>query len=138
MKKHQIKKDRKKRGVVTQPENFKYLYTTECWQNTKGAVMEMAELSAAKGARMVLLIAPEMSEAVKDFREGYPYWYINEMLEGIKHNNIVVIDPIREFSRLDLKKKEIANWTYPNAQANDIIANYVIQELQKSGIKLCN
>ncbi len=138
IKKYLIKKDRIKRKVGSTEENFRYLYQSGSWQQAKVALLEMGDLTAAKGIKMVMLIAPEMSEPVKDFRQGYPFWYINDMLDNIKHNNIIVIDPVREFSRRNLVKADIAHWTYPNAKGNDIIAEYFIQELRKNNIKFCN
>lgn len=138
IKKKLIKRDRKRRGVRSEEENFKYLYTTECWQHTKETISEMADLTAAKGIRLILLVVPELSQMVKDFREGYPYWYINEMLESLKHPNMIVISPVREFSRRNIRKEEIANWSYPNLSANDIIAEYTIHKLGENNIATCN
>lgn len=138
IKKFQVKRDRAKRGVRNNLENFQYLYSHDTWQHAKEAILEMGNLTASKGIQMVLLITPEMSEDVKDFREGYPFWYINEMLENINHRNIIVIDPIREFSRRGLKKEELTHWAYPNLKANDIITEYIIKELQKKNVELCN
>lgn len=136
-KKYRIKKDRIQRGVKSIEENFRYLYTTECWQQAKKAILEMGDLTASRGIKMVLLIVPEMSEPVKDFKEGYPFWYINEMLEAVRHDNIIVIDPIREFSRRGFIKDELSYWAYPNLKANDIIAEYTIKKLQDNDIVFC-
>lgn len=138
IKKYLIKKDKLQKGIKSIVENFTYLYSTDCWRQAKEAILEMGELTASKGIKMVLLIVPEMSEPVKDFRESYPFWYINDMLEGIKHNNIIVLDPIREFSRRNLNKQEFTVWSYPNLKANDIIAEYTIKKLQENNIDFCN
>ena len=98
----------------------------------------MGNLTASRGVRMILLLAIEMSDPAKDFGEEYPFWYIYDMLEGIKHDNIVVIAPIREFSRRDLSRDEFRVWYYPNSAANDIIVEYTFQELQKHNVNLCN
>jgi hypothetical protein len=137
-KKHRVKKDRRLKGITSIQDNYRYLYTTECWQHAKEAVLEMADVTAAKGIKMILLIAPEMSEAVKDFRQGYPFWYINETLEAIAHPNIVIIDPIREFSRINLNKAESVVGTYPNYRANDIIVDYTLKKLQENNIRFCD
>lgn len=86
---------------------------------------------------MVLLVFPELSEPVKDFREGFPFWYIHEILEGVDHPNILVVSPLREFSRINLKKEEIANWSYANRRANQIIVEYLIRQLEEHTIRLC-
>lgn len=137
-KKYLVKRDRLRRGVKSIEENFQYLYSTESWQRTKEVILEMGDLTASRGIKMLLLIAPEMSEPVKDFKDGYPFWYINDKLDGIKRPNITVIDPLREFSRRNLKKDEVAAWSYPNVAANDIISEYIIRESQAQNINFCN
>ncbi|MFA5156563.1 MAG: hypothetical protein WC532_04150 [Candidatus Omnitrophota bacterium] len=136
-KKHAIKAEKKKKGIKSIEDNFRYLYSTEGWRIAKGAIMAMGDLTAAHGVKMVLLIVPEMSEPVKDFRDGYPFRYINNMLTAIRHDNITVIDPMEEFSRLNLNKADIAVWSYAGRQANDIIAAYAIKKLQENNFKLC-
>jgi len=138
IKKYMIKRDRIRKNIKSIPENFRYLYSTECWQFAKDAVLEMGDLTAKEKIKMVLLIVPELSEPVQDFREGFPFWYIIDILEGIKHDNIIVITPVREFSRINLNKAEIAVWSYANLKANDIIAEYTLKKLQENNINLCN
>lgn len=138
IKKHRIKKDRIRKHVKTDEENISYLYNTECWQYTKKALLEMGDITAARRVKMVLLIFPEMSMQVENFREGFPFWYIIEMLEAVRHPNITVIAPVREFSRRNLNIDELRNWTYPNLKATDIIVDYAIQEIQKHNINFCN
>lgn len=138
-KKYMVKKDRIRRGIRSISEDFQYLYSTQCWQEAKEAVLEMGDLTASSGIRMVLLVVPEMSEPVKDFREGYPFWYINKLIEkDIRHQNIIVIQPVEEFSKRNLNKDEFVAWSYPNSQANDIIAEYTIQKLNENRIDYCN
>jgi len=84
-----------------------------------------------------LLIFPEMSAQVKNFRQGFPFWRIIEKLEAVKHPNITVIAPVREFGRRDLNIEDLRNWTYPNLKATDIIIEYAIQEMQKQNINFC-
>jgi hypothetical protein len=98
----------------------------------------MGDITAARRVKMVLLIFPEMSMQVENFREGFPFWYIIEMLEAVRHPNITVIAPVREFSHRNLHKDELTNWTYPNLKATDIIVEYAIQEMQKHNINFCN
>lgn len=139
IKKRRIKMDRIRKGIKSDVDAYQYFYSSQCWQDTKEVILEMADLTQAHGIRMVLLIAPEMQEAVKDFRDGYPFWYINNMLEGIRHDNIVVVDPIREFSKINLRKEELTiAGSYPNLKANNIIAEYTIQTLKEKNMNLCN
>lgn len=138
-KKSRIKRDRAKRGTKSDADNYRYFYTTSCWTDAKKAVLEMGDLTKSRGIKMALLIVPEMQEAVKDFRQGYPFWYINEMIEGIRHDNIIVIDPIREFARRGLKKEDLTVWgSYPNLKANNIIAEYTLAVLKEKNFELCN
>jgi hypothetical protein len=138
VKKYMIKREKQKKGIKDIEDNFRYLYSTDCWRYTKEAILEMGDLTAQKGIKMVFLIVPEMSEPVKDFQQGYPFWYINEILEAIKHNNIIVIDPVREFSRRALKKEEFCAWSYPDGKANDIIAEYTLNKLRENKIIFCD
>jgi hypothetical protein len=66
-----------------------------------------------------------------DFKEGCPFWYINEMLKALPHRNMIVIDPLREFSARNLNKKEVHRGSYPNRKANAIIADYIVRKLKK-------
>lgn len=138
-KKRLIKRDRVHRGIKNDADAYRYFYSTNCWLDAKKALLKMGDLTQSAGIRMVLLIVPEMQEAVKDFREGYPFWHINEMIEGIRHNNIFVIDPVREFSKRGIKKEELTVWgSYPNLKANDIIAGYALEKLKEKNINFCN
>ncbi|MFH1655711.1 MAG: hypothetical protein ABH954_03780 [Candidatus Omnitrophota bacterium] len=137
-KKHRVKTERRLKGIKNEADSLRYFYTTSCWQNTKDAILEMGDLTKSKGIRMILLIAPEMSKVVEDFREGYPFWWINEMVENIKHDNIVIIDPIREFSMRNLKKGDLQHWYYPNVEAKNIIADYALEKLKENNINLCD
>ena len=139
VKKHWVKTDRRKRGFEDiSGGEFNYFYSMDCWQYAKEAILKMGDLCASRGIKMVLLIVPEMSDPVKDFKEGYPFWYINDMLEAVEHDNIIVIDPIREFSRRNLSKDEVRVWNYPNLKANNIISEYTLKKLQEHNINLCN
>lgn len=137
-KKHRIKEDRRRRGIKSDVDAYSYFYSTDCWPQARDAVLEMARLTQVRGVRLVLLIVPEMSLAVKDFRGGYPFWQINEMIEGLSHENMTVIDPLREFSRRDLKKEDLTVWTYPNLTANNVIAEYAIRILREKGLVPCS
>ncbi|MBM3251544.1 MAG: SGNH/GDSL hydrolase family protein [Candidatus Omnitrophica bacterium] len=138
IRKYQVKQERKNRGIDTEIDAMSYFYTTDCWDHAKAALLDMADLTKTRGIKMILLIVPEMSGEVKNFREGYPYWSINEMLENIKHENMVIIDPIREFSRLNLEKDDLTTWYYPNVKAKTIIADYTLEKLKQSNIKFCD
>lgn len=137
-KKGWIKRDRIEKGIKGDVDAYRYFYTTECWQDAKEAVLEMGDLTKSHGIKMVLIIVPELSLPVKNFKEGYPFWYIHDIVEGIKHDNIIIIDPVREFSRRNLTREELAIWTYPNLKANNIIAEYTLEQLKGKNVNLCN
>jgi hypothetical protein len=136
-KKHWIKEDRRRRGIKNNMDVYHYFYTTQCWQDAKDAVLEMANITHKQGIKMVLLIVPEFSLSVKDFREGYPFWYIHNMLGEIKHENVIIIDPLKEFSRINANVFELRVWTYPNLKANNIIAGYIIEKLKEYRLNYC-
>ena len=138
-KKRMAKMDRQKRGIKSIPDDFRYLYQEcpDCWKVTKSALIEMADLAQQEEIPMVLLIAVEMSQDVLDFREGYPFWYINELLEGLKHENLTVVDPLRDFSEKNLEKEEVNIQSYPDRRANEIIAAYLIKKLKENSIFFC-
>jgi hypothetical protein len=138
IRKYQARQERKHRGINTEIDAMNYFYTTDCWNRAKAALLEMSDLTKGYGIKMILLIVPEMSGEVKNFQEGYPYWFINEMLENIKHENMVIIDPIREFSRLNLEKESLVDWYYPNVKAKTIIADYTLEKLKQNNIGFCD
>ena len=137
-KKIMVRKDRKLKGVKTDEEGINYLYRTQCWDYTKKTLLEMGDTCAAGGARMALLVFPEMSEQVRDFQDGFPFWHIIEKLESLKHPNILVITPVREFARRGLKKDDLRNWTYPNLKATDIIVEYALGLMRENGMASCD
>jgi len=136
-KKHWIKKDRQLKGIKSDVDAYRYFYNTQCWQDAKEAVLEMADITRAHGIKMVLLIVTEFSLPVKDFREGYPFWYIHKMLWEFKHDNMIIIDPLKEFSRMNADVNGLRVWTYPNLKANNIIAGYTVEKLKENGLYPC-
>ena len=48
IKKYMIKRDRIRKNIKSIPENFRYLYSTECWQFAKNALLEMGDLTKKK------------------------------------------------------------------------------------------
>ncbi|MFH0739079.1 MAG: SGNH/GDSL hydrolase family protein [Candidatus Omnitrophota bacterium] len=139
MKKHRIKSDRLAKGIKSDEDNYRYFYSTQCWQDAKDAVLEMGDLTNEAGIKMVLLVVTELSLPVKDFREGYPFGYIHQILaREIRHENIVIIDSLEEFSRINPDISTLRVWTYPNSKANDLIAAYAIKKLKEDNINFCN
>jgi hypothetical protein len=139
VKKRMAKEDRRKKGIKSIPDDFRYLYKecSDCWPQTKAALFEMADIARQQDIPMVLLIAPEMSEDVSDFGKGYPFWYVNQLLEGLRYPNMIIIDPIREFSARNLSKKEVNIESYPNRKAYDIITEYILTKFKENAIPFC-
>lgn len=141
IKKALVKLDRKAQNIKSEEENFRYLYTTECWEYAKEAILSIAELAKKQNFKFVLVVVPEMSSFVKNFGEGYPYLYINEKLASFcSDNKIEFIDPIYLFKERmsNVLAMVISNYDrYKNPHANLIIASYIRDELIKRGIVSC-
>ncbi len=136
-KKHWIKEDRKKLGIKSDVDAYRYFYSTRCWGDAKEAVLEIADITQKRGIKMMLLVVTEFSLPVKDFRQGYPFWYIHRMLAEVKHDNIIFIDPLLEFSRLNADINGLRIWTYPNLKANNIICGYIMEQLKERHFNYC-
>jgi len=137
-KKYLIKYERKKHGVQDEAQYAQYLYSGPAWEHVRKLLLEMGDLTQKAGAPMVLLIYPEKTEFVKNYREGFPFWNIYEKIESVRHPNIISVSPVREYSRLNVDKDKLRIGTYPNLTATTIILDYMIQELGKKGIYFCN
>ena len=138
-KKHRIKADRRARGIKNDEDAYRYFYSSQCWEDAKKAVLDMQQLTEERGIKMVVLVVTELSMPVKDFREGYPFRYIHEKIDSeLKSKEMLVIDPLEEFSRLNPDVNSLRVWTYPNLKANNIVAEYTIKKLKEAGISFCN
>jgi len=141
IKKFLVKKDRKLKGIKNEEENFRYLYNSESWDYTKEAILNIKGLSEKYNFRFVFVVVAEMSSLVLDFRDNYPYSYINEMLAHFcQDNGIEIIDPLgylkeRNDNPLDL----VIGFEdrHKNPKGNSIIAAYVADELVKRKIISC-
>ena len=139
LKKHHIKADRSARGIKSDEDAYRYFYGTRCWEDAKEAVLEMRRVAEVRGVKMAVLVVTELSLPVKDFRQGYPFHYIHEKIgRELKGQGVLVIDPLEEFNRLNPEINSLRVWTYPNAKANDIVAEYMIKKLTEARIVLCN
>jgi hypothetical protein len=132
-----VKRDRKLKHVLTEEENFRYLYSNASWNYTKEAILEIVSITKQKKFKFALVVNPEMSSAVLNFREKYPYWYINEKLASLQDYGITVIDPTRLLQEKDYKVLDLVigpDDRYKNAKANFIIASYVFDILKNHNI----
>ena len=141
IKKGMVKRDRKKRNINSEEGVFAYLYSHDSWEYTKKAIKTISELTKSNNIKFMVMVVPEVSSAVKDFREGYPYWYINEMLDNfLKSQDIDFIEPIHLFSEQNLNPLDMVvsfEDRHKNGLANSLIAEQLGDELFKRGMISC-
>ena len=142
VKKFLVKRDKKMKGVKNEAETFRYLYdSSDSWHYTTKAILDIKHLSEKYNFKFAVVVVAEMSSLVLDFRDNYPYGYINDMLADFCHNNgIMVIDPtvyLREknYNPMDLVLGPEDR--HKNPFANSIIAGYVAGELLKKRVIEC-
>jgi len=139
MKKNRIKSERRKLGIKSDEDTYRYFYTTRCWDDARDAVLEIAKITDERGIKMVVLVVTELSIPVKDFKRGYPFRYIHEKIHReLKGKNILLIDPLKEYTRLNPDISTLRIWTYPNLTANNIAAGYTLKKLKEAGALPCN
>ena len=78
------------------------MHQPKYFQRVEGAIREIAEISRAAGNKLAVVIFPVSSLMVPDFKEGYPYSGIHALVNGIRSDDILFIDLIEEFNRLNL------------------------------------
>ncbi len=130
IKKALIRAERKKLGIKTEVEHFYYLHQPKYFLRVEKAIQEMAEIARAGGNNLAVVIFPASSLMVPDFREGYPYSGIHDLVKGIRSDNIIFIDLIEEFNRLDLTPQGVSinyiyNESHKNAAALKVSAQYL-------------
>ena len=67
----------------------------------------MAGIAKAGGNKLVVVIFPSLSLMVPDFKEGYPYSGIHALVKGSRSDNVLSIDLIGEFNRLNLTPRSL-------------------------------
>lgn len=139
IKKGLIKRERKKLKIGTEVEHFYYLHQPKYFSRVKDAILEMADISKAKGKKLIVLIFPASSIMVRDFKEDYPYKPLHTLLKGIASDNIIFIDLIEEFSRLNMSPQQVSiNYQYDeshkNAAALKVAAGYIYGILKDKGL----
>lgn len=123
IKKALIRRERKKIGIRTEIDHFYYLHQSKYFNRVKGAILEMAQISKQIGNKLTVVIFPTSSIIVKDFKEQYPYLPLHNLIKGIQSDNIIFIDLIDEFNRLNLTPQ-------------DVSINYIYNESHKNGYAL--
>lgn len=130
IKKAMIKRERKKLGVKTELDHFNYLYQPKFFVRVKEAILEMADIAASRGSKLVVVIIPGSSLEVKDFLQDYPYKKMHALVKNIPSERIVFIDAIDEFNRLGLTPRSVSinyqeNESHKNAAALGVLARYI-------------
>lgn len=141
IKKALIRRERKELGIRTEVEHFYYLHQPKYFLRLEKAIQEMAEIAEAAGNKLVVVIFPASSLMVPDFREGYPYAQLHALVKGIRSDNIIFVDVIEEFNRLNLTPQEasinyIYNESHKNPAALKVAAQYLIRILKDRQIIL--
>lgn len=141
IKKALIKRERRRLGIVNELENYNYYHQPKYFQHVKNAILEMADLAKERGRKLVVVIFPTSSIAVKDFKQNYPYKHLHELVKSIDTPDILFIDLIEEFNRLNLTPQDVSiNYIYDeshkNAAALKVAAEYIYQILKSQRLIL--
>ncbi|MFH1889034.1 MAG: hypothetical protein ABH806_02955 [Candidatus Omnitrophota bacterium] len=139
IKKAMIRRERKGLNINTEVDNYYYYHRPKYFLHVKEAMLEMAGICAAKNTKLVVVIFPVSSIMVKDFKEGYPYWPLHELVKSVNSPNIIFIDLIDEFNRLGMTPQVVAiNYQYDeshkNAFALKISSRYIYSLLKSSRV----
>ncbi|MCX5704042.1 MAG: hypothetical protein NT066_06105 [Candidatus Omnitrophica bacterium] len=130
VKKALIKRERRRLKIHTEVEHFYYLHQPKFFSHVNNAILEMADIAKKKNSRLLVVIFPASSTAVKDFKENYPYRRLHELVKSIKSDNIIFIDLIEEFNRLGRTPQDVSigyaqEESHKNASALGAAADYI-------------
>ena len=121
VKKGLIKRERKRLKIKTEPDHFNYLHSGESFLHLKNTILEMAAMLEERKIKLVVNIFPVSSLAVNDFKENYPYSHLHQMIKDITHKNIICVDAIEEFNRLEMTPQEVSiNYQYNESHKNAV------------------
>ena len=139
IKKALIRRERKRLNIKTEVDNYYYYHQPKYFVPLKEAMLEMADIARERGSKLVLVIFPCSSIMVKDFKENYPYWPLHKLVKGIKSDNIIFIDLIEEFNRLNMTPQSVSiNYAYDeshkDASALKISAQYIYRILKSNRV----
>ena len=136
IKKRLIKKERKSLGIDTEIDNYYYYHQPKYFDRVKDAILETSEIAGDSNDKLLVVIFPTSSIMVKDFRANYPYWPLHKLVRGIKSKNMVTIDLIDEFNRLNLTPQEVSidyqyDESHKNPDALAVAAEYIWRTLKE-------
>ncbi|MEK6564125.1 MAG: hypothetical protein AABZ65_03755 [Candidatus Omnitrophota bacterium] len=139
VKKGLIKRERKRLKIKTEPDHFNYLHSGESFLHLKNTILEMAAMLEERKIRLVVHIFPVSSLAVNDFKENYPYSHLHQMIKDITHKNIICVDAIEEFNRLEMTPQEVSinyqyNESHKNALALGVMAELLCRVFRENNL----
>lgn len=139
IKKALIRRERKRLNIKTEVDNYYYYHSPKYFIPVKKAMLEMADIAGGRGNKLVVVIFPASSIMVKDFKENYPYWPLHKLVKSINSSNIIFIDLIDEFNRLNMTPQSVSiNYIYDeshkNAAALKISAEYIYGILKSNRV----
>lgn len=131
-----LKKRLKTLKLDTEVKFFHYLHSGKLWQTVKDSILTMADICKANNIKLMVNIFPTSSIAVASF-ENYPYQDIHELIKGIKHDNIIFVDPVEEFRHRGLTPQIVSinyqyNESHKNSEALGVIAEKLYEQMLKS------
>ncbi len=139
VKKAMIKKERKKLKIESEIDHYYYYHQPKYFIPVKNTILEMSQISRSQGNKLVVVIFPTSSTMVKNFKENYPYQALHELVKSIKSDDIIFIDLLDEFNRLNMSPQDVAiNYKYDeshkNAAALKVSAEYICGILKSRGL----
>lgn len=121
IKKALIRRERKKLNIKTEVDNYYYYHQPKYFIPVKESIFEMSGIAAKLHNKLVVVIFPASSIAVKDFKANYPYRKLHELIKSIKSDNLVFIDLIDEFNRLGMTPQGVSiNYAYDESHKNPL------------------
>lgn len=130
IKKSMIKTERKKLGINTEIDNYFYYHQPKYLMPVKHAFREMAGISRSLGNKLIIVIFPTSSIMVKDFKENYPYWPLHKLVKNTPSDNIIFVDLIEEFNRLNLTPQDVSiNYKYDESHKNPAALSAAAQHI---------
>ena len=131
--------ERKKLNIRTEIDHFYYLHQPKYFSRVEKAILDIAEIAKEQGNKLVVIIFPVSSLMVKDFKRDYPYRPLHELIKAIKSDNLIFIDLIDEFNRLNLTPEDVSiNYKYNESHKNPatlkLSAGYIYNVLKSHNL----
>ena len=139
IKKSLIRKERRRLNIKTEVDNYYYYHSPKYLIPVKETMLEMADIAARRANKLVVVIFSCSSIEVKDFKENYPYRKLHELIKNINADNIIFVDLIDEFNRLNMTPQSVSidykiGESHKNAPALKISAQYIYGILKSNRV----